>query len=827
MKIIKNDNFKAYRNCRERSEKIKYIVIHYTGAEGTAADNIKYFNNGNRSASAHYFVDRSGEIREYCDPSKWYAWHCGGSLESSHHPYYGKCTNGNSIGIEICTHFNGKTWEFTEKAVKAAEELAKELMKKFTVSKENIIRHYDVTGKACPRVPGWGAVGGSAEFDEFRKALGAAEELPATVEKKYYRVRKSWEDAASQIGAYLILDNAIAEANNSGPKYAVYDWDGKEIYRYSEASGSRNKEIRFYYPGYKKTNSGDYQSHGAGCVWHDEYNNCIIVDAYWKDSEAAKKLVAYLEENHIFAFDILGTHAHGDHLGEFFAMADNKKFSIENAYFYDPESLKLAGTGSQNAKSVKSDKEYLQKLIDKLEAKGTKIHYVKTGDVITCGEIRFEVFREQPEKFGEYDTGEAWGYLNDGSINLFERACRVHLCGDGGGKKAAQYFNGETAVVESEHHGNGDGASKVAEVKKRGCGLAIECNYEKNGPGSCSWTKYGANRFKEAGIPVWQLDADITGVAKDGKLTVKQGSKTKTFDIPFGKIFYRVRKTWANAASQIGAFAVLAKAKECADAHPGYNVYDETGKQIYPETSSAGSAPAAQTKQEKFIEKIGALAKEDNAKTGICGAVTVAQAILESGWGESELATRANNLYGMKKSLSGNTWPGSTWDGKTVYSKRTKEVYSSGTTTVKAEFRVYKSIEDSVKDHGAYLSGAKNGSKLRFAGIVGCADYKKAAQIIKSGEYATETDYVDKICKLVEQYDLTRYNGTYKAPAATKLPYLVKVKKATKIYKTAAGADSGKTCPIGIFTIVEEKSGYGRLKSGAGWIKLDSNTVKQ
>ena len=120
--IIKNTNFTAYRNCRERVEKVKYIVIHYTGGEGTAADQVKYFNNGNRSASAHYFVYRSGEIREYCDPKKWYAWHCGGSLESSHHPYYGKCTNSNSIGVEICTHNNGKTWEFTKEAVDAAKD---------------------------------------------------------------------------------------------------------------------------------------------------------------------------------------------------------------------------------------------------------------------------------------------------------------------------------------------------------------------------------------------------------------------------------------------------------------------------------------------------------------------------------------------------------------------------------------------------------------------------------------------------------------------------------------------------------------------------------
>ena len=177
MNIIKNSNFHPSRNCGQRTEKVKYIVIHYTGSEGTAANNVTYFNGGNRGASAHYFVDRSGEIREYCDPAKYYVWHCGGSLESSHHPYHGKCTNRNSIGIEICTHNNGRNWEFTAKAVAAAVELTKNLMKQFGVPASNVIRHYDVTGKSCPRVPGWGAVGGDAEWKKFKAQISGVSGL--------------------------------------------------------------------------------------------------------------------------------------------------------------------------------------------------------------------------------------------------------------------------------------------------------------------------------------------------------------------------------------------------------------------------------------------------------------------------------------------------------------------------------------------------------------------------------------------------------------------------------------------------------------------------
>ena len=161
---------------------------------------------------------------------------------------------------------------------------------------------------------------------------------------------------------------------------------------------------------------------------------------------------------------------------------------------------------------------------------------------------------------------------------------------------------------------------------------------------------------------------------------------------------------------------------------------------------------------EAFIEKVAPLAQADQKAKGILASITLAQAILESGWGRSELAVNANNLFGMKKSLSGNTWTGSTWDGKSVYSKETKEVYASGPATVQADFRAYKSWQDSVSDHSAYLLGARKGSALRYEGLKGCADHRKAAQIIKDGGYATSPTYVDKLCSIIGEWKLTQYD---------------------------------------------------------------------
>lgn len=159
----------------------------------------------------------------------------------------------------------------------------------------------------------------------------------------------------------------------------------------------------------------------------------------------------------------------------------------------------------------------------------------------------------------------------------------------------------------------------------------------------------------------------------------------------------------------------------------------------------------------EFIEKIGALAHEDMKRSGVLASVTTAQAALESAYGASELAVNAFNLFGMKASLSGNTWP-SAWDGA-VYEKKTKEQRPDGSYyEVVAKFRKYKSIEESIRDHSDYLTGARNGSALRYAGIVGESNYYKAASIIKSGGYATSLSYVSALCTLITSLNLTRFD---------------------------------------------------------------------
>lgn len=162
--------------------------------------------------------------------------------------------------------------------------------------------------------------------------------------------------------------------------------------------------------------------------------------------------------------------------------------------------------------------------------------------------------------------------------------------------------------------------------------------------------------------------------------------------------------------------------------------------------------------EKDFIAKIGPLASKDMQESGILASVTIAQACLESGYGSTDLAVKANNLFGMKCSLSGNTWL-SVWDGKSKYTKQTKEQKPDGTIyTVTADFRKYPDVLTNIRDHSCYLNGAMRGDRKRYEGLAGERDYRKAAQLIKGGGYATDISYVDKLCSLIERWNLTQYD---------------------------------------------------------------------
>ena len=198
---------------------IKYIVIHYTANNGdTARGNAKYFARESVEASANYFVDPNEVICSVKD--EYAAWHCGGSLESSHHPLRGICTNKNSIGVELCSIIQNGKYEFKPETVKLAVKLVKELMAKYNIDINHVVRHYDVTGKNCPAP----FVENETQWNKFKQMLTSKEEEETMTYEQWlaYQKRYEQEKANQQVSDYAktAMEKAVKHgiSDGSNPK---------------------------------------------------------------------------------------------------------------------------------------------------------------------------------------------------------------------------------------------------------------------------------------------------------------------------------------------------------------------------------------------------------------------------------------------------------------------------------------------------------------------------------------------------------------------------------------------------------------------------------
>lgn len=154
----------------------------------------------------------------------------------------------------------------------------------------------------------------------------------------------------------------------------------------------------------------------------------------------------------------------------------------------------------------------------------------------------------------------------------------------------------------------------------------------------------------------------------------------------------------------------------------------------------------------KFIEAVSEPAVKDWLERKIMlPSVVIAQAILESGWGKSELAVNAYALFGIKK----NGWTGKTYI-KSATEQRPDGTYYEVDNT---EWRAYNSWAESIIDHNNYIATRElsNGT-LRYKHIIGNTDYKDVCKLLKECGYATTLTYPEKLIELINKYNLTQYD---------------------------------------------------------------------
>lgn len=152
---------------------------------------------------------------------------------------------------------------------------------------------------------------------------------------------------------------------------------------------------------------------------------------------------------------------------------------------------------------------------------------------------------------------------------------------------------------------------------------------------------------------------------------------------------------------------------------------------------------SSNAKSQNFIESVAQGAINGWTKYGVLPSVTVAQAILESGWGQSALSTQAHNLFGIKGSYNGQ-----------YVTMQTREVYNGQSYYIYDNFRKYANNSESVEDHGNFLY-----SNSRYANLLGDQSYASVARKLQSDGYATDPSYASSLIKLVEMYNLTQLDN--------------------------------------------------------------------
>ena len=208
-----------YNRSNRGGTPIKYIVVHDTGNPSRGANataHYNYFNGGDRSSSADFFVDDT-QVLCVNDYYKFYTWHCGDG-----HGKYG-ITNRNSVGIEFCINVDSDR----DKTLERTAQLVRELMQELNIPIDRVVRHYDASRKNCPQSMsgnGW------AQWYKFKEKLKGEDLTMAQYEELKNEISQLTETVkvlATELHdlkrpmIYNYIDNNMPEWARSAVSWAV------------------------------------------------------------------------------------------------------------------------------------------------------------------------------------------------------------------------------------------------------------------------------------------------------------------------------------------------------------------------------------------------------------------------------------------------------------------------------------------------------------------------------------------------------------------------------------------------------------------------------
>ena len=154
-----------------------------------------------------------------------------------------------------------------------------------------------------------------------------------------------------------------------------------------------------------------------------------------------------------------------------------------------------------------------------------------------------------------------------------------------------------------------------------------------------------------------------------------------------------------------------------------------------------------QLSKEAFIERLVPHAQTLQKGYGILPSIIIGQAILESNWGESELSSKYNNLFGIKS-----------FGHPDYVTMDTQEYVNGQWITIQGDFRVYQSWEESMDDHTMLFVNGVDWSPQKYEAVLTAPSYKEAANALQAAGYATDPGYANKVIQVIETYHLDQYD---------------------------------------------------------------------
>lgn len=188
--------------------------------------------------------------------------------------------------------------------------------------------------------------------------------------------------------------------------------------------------------------------------------------------------------------------------------------------------------------------------------------------------------------------------------------------------------------------------------------------------------------------------------------------------------------------------------KPVVETNPGYSTsqYNVTAEPVNAANGGSGAASlntaGLTAAQKAFLDSIHDGAISTWKQYGVLPSLTAAQAIIESGWGQSSLASQYHNLFGIKGSYNGHS-----------VTLPTREVYGGQSVIINDAFRAYDNNSQSVQDHGYFLV-----ANSRYHNLLWKTNYRDVTYLIRADGYATDPRYTTTLNSVIERYGLTAWD---------------------------------------------------------------------